>query len=99
MNDEKKPFVRKISDAERAEIRKEHDSWLRTIMIGAIDGVLIGIAVGIGIIVMDINGIGTMLNNSSNQIGYTLLLLAGLAQTFGMVVAGMSVWLKSTEDE
>ncbi len=99
MSEDKKPFVRKVSEAERAEIRREHDAWLRTIMIGAIDGALIGIAVGVAIIGLDINGIGAMLSRSSNQIGYTFMLLAGLAHTFGMVVAGMSIWLKSTEDE
>lgn len=90
---------RKLSDAERTEIRNEHASWLKHIAIGAIDGVLVGIAVGLAIIWLDINGIGTMLARSGNQLGYTALLLAGLAQTFGMVAAGAAIWLRATKEE
>lgn len=100
MNDtrDKRP-QRKLTETERQKIRHEHSSWLRHIAVGAIDGVLVGMFVGLAIIGFDINGIGSMLANSKHQIGYTLLLLAGLAQTFGMVSAGMAVWLKATQED
>lgn len=90
---------RKLTDRDRANIRAEHSNWLRHIAIAAIDGVLIGVFVGIAIIWLDINKIGTMLANTNNQTGYTLMLLGGLAHTFGMVAAGMSIWLKATQEE
>lgn len=95
---DKTPPPRKITEKERARIRAQHSEWLRHIAIAAIDGILIGFAVGVAIIYFDINGIGTMLGRSDHQIGYTFMLLAGLAHTFGMVSAGMSIWLKATQE-
>ena len=90
---------RKLTDNERAELRNEHWSWLCHIMVGAIDGILIGLGVGIAIIAMDINGIGSMLAASDSRTGFTWLLLAGLAQTFGMVSAGLAVWIRATQEK
>lgn len=88
-----------ISPEARDEFRREHQTWLRHIAIGAVDGMLVGMAAGCALIVLDINGIGSMLARSQNQTGYTLLLLMGFAQTFGMVSAGLSVWMKATQED
>ncbi|MEL7429956.1 MAG: hypothetical protein AAFN43_08140 [Pseudomonadota bacterium] len=99
MNEPLKRPQRKISEQERVKIREQHKGWLRHMAVGAIDGILVGIVVGLALIGFDINGIGSMLANSKHQLGYTLLLLASLAQTFGMVSAGAAVWLKATQED
>lgn len=88
-----------ITEEDRKRIRTEHQVWLSYIGTAAIDGALIGLAVGLAIIFIDIHGIGTMLSRSDQQTGYSLLLLAGFSHTFGMVSAGMSIWLKTTRQE
>ena len=97
--DSEKPYQKPLTDLERAVIRGEHFNWLKYIARAALDGMLIGLAVGLAIIFFDINSIGSMLQKSQNQMGYTLMLLGGLAHTFGMVSAGMSIWIKATQEE
>ena len=89
----------RITEKDRARIRAQHHAWLCSIGIAAIDGALIGLTVGLTLLFLDIHGIGSMLSRSEQQTGFTLLLLAGFAHTFSMVSAGMSIWLKATQEE
>lgn len=89
--------LRPLSEAERAAVEAEHWSWLRYIAISACDGMALGALVAIMLIRLDVQDIGTMLAGSSHEFGYTALLIAGFAHTFGMVVSGTAIWLRATE--
>ncbi len=92
-------FDKPLTDEDRKQIRAEHFNWLRYIARAALDGALIGLAVGLAVIFFDINGIGSMLHKSQNQTGYTVMLLGALAHTFAMVSAGMAIWIRATQEE
>jgi hypothetical protein len=87
----------RLSAAERAEIRAEHRSWLFHIAFGALQGMAIGALVAIAIVVLDVQGIGTLLKHSANPVGNTLMLVAGFSHTFGMAAAGTAIWFRAME--
>ncbi len=89
---------RKLTEREKAALRSQHDDWLRYIVVSAFDGMAIGTAIALALIWFDINGIGSLLANSQHKTGYTLLLVGGLAHTFGMVVAGTAIWLRAVRE-
>ena len=97
-DDEKREvrWQRKLSEHEKAQIREEHKSWLTFIAMLALGGITLGIVLAAMIIQLDVNGIGSMLSRSPNRIGFTLLFAAGLASTFGMVVMGVGIMIRST---
>ena len=88
-----------VTEAERKAVKAQHWYWLRFIAVSALDGMAIGALVAIAIIKLDLHGVGTMLANSNHQTGYTLLLIGSFAHTFGMVVCGSAIWLRSTEED
>ena len=97
--EDKRPAQRRLTESERAGVTAQHWSWIRFILISALDGMALGALVAIAIIKLDLHGVGTMLANSNHQIGYTLLLIGSFAHTFGMVVCGSAIWLRATEED
>ncbi len=87
---------KKLSDEDRAKIKKQHWDWLQFIALCALGGITIGVIVSVIIIRMDINGLGSLLARSPNRTGFTLLLTAGFASTFGMVAMGVGIMIRST---
>jgi hypothetical protein len=90
-------YPRQLTEAERAAVQAEHWSWLRYIAISACDGMALGALIAVTLIRLDVQHIGSMLARSSHELGYTALLIAGFAHTFGMVVSGTAIWLRATE--
>lgn len=84
-----------ITDKERARLHKQHWDWLKFIALCALAGVTIGALVSLWIVQSDLNGLGGLLARSPNRIGFTVLLVAGFASTFGMVAMGIGITVRS----
>ena len=91
--------IRLLTEEERAAVRAQHWSWIRYIILSAADGMALGALVAVAIIRLDLHNIGSMLANSQHEFGYTALLIASFAHTFGMVAASSAIWLRATEPE
>ena len=97
--EKRKPPPRPLSEAERRAVRAQHWDWVRYILISAADGAALGALIGVLIIRFNFHDIGDMLAASPHATGYTLMLIIGLAHTFGMVSAGTAIWLRATQEE
>lgn len=93
------PKPKPVTPAQREKMRAEHWSWLRFIFLAACDGMALGALVAVLAIRFNMNGIGDLLASSDHQAGYTLMLVAGFAHTFGMVVSGCAIWWRATSEQ
>ncbi len=84
-----------VTDKDRDAIKKQHWDWLQFIALCALAGITAGVVTAVIIIQYDINHLGTLLARSHNRAGYTFLLTAGFASTFGMVATGAGVMIRS----
>lgn len=96
-----KPWMiqQKLTDEDRAAIKKQHWDWLQFIALCALGGITIGVIISVLIIHNDINGLGSLLARSPNRLGFTLLMTAGFASTFGMVAMGTGIMIRSSLPE
>lgn len=90
---------RPLSEAERRAVNAEHWDWLKYIAISAADGAALGALIAVLIIRFNLHEIGDLLANSAHSAGYTLMLIIGMAHTFGMVAAGTAIWIRATQDK
>jgi len=84
-----------ISEKERQRLHKQHWDWLKFIALCALAGITFGALISLWIINSDLNGFGSLLARSANRIGFTILLVAGFASTFGMVAMGIGITIRS----
>ncbi len=85
-----------ITGQERERLNKQHWDWLKFIALCALAGITIGAIISMFIVKSDMNGLGGLLARSPNRIGYTFLLVAGFASTFGMAAMGVGIVARST---
>ena len=90
---------RTITDKDRAAVKKQHSDWLKFIALCGLAGITIGALTALLVVRYDINGFGTLLAHSSHRIGFTILLTAGFASTFGMVAMGTGIMIRSQTQE
>lgn len=98
-NGGEKPPPRQLTEAERRAVRAEHWGWIRYIALSAADGAALGALLAVLIIRFNFHEIGDMLAASPHATGYTLMLIVGMAHTFGMVAAGTAIWLRATQEK
>ncbi len=84
-----------ISEKERQRLHKQHWDWLKFIALCALAGITFGALISLWIINSDLNGFGSLLARSANRVGFTILLVAGFASTFGMVAMGVGITIRS----
>jgi Na+/H+ antiporter NhaB len=89
---------RPITDQEKQELKEQHWSWLRMIMVQTGCGMAIGGLVGLLIIYHDFHRIGTMIGKSQYWFGYSFLLMFGFATICGMVAGGAAIWIRAERE-
>ena len=90
---------RPLSEAERRAVSAQHWDWLKFIALSAADGAALGALIAVLIIRFNFHEIGDLLANSAHSAGYTLMLIIGMAHTFGMVAAGTAIWMRATQEK
>lgn len=90
-----KVVPRKMTDAERERLQRQHWSWIRYIVLCAFVGAATGVITVWLTLTMNVGGLGEMLARSSSRLGVTALLTAGFASTFGMIAMGIGIMIRS----
>jgi hypothetical protein len=85
-----------MTDQERERLKNQHWDWLKFIALCALAGITIGAIISMFIVKSDMSGFGGLLTRSPNRIGYTFLLVAGFASTFGIAATGVGIVVRST---
>lgn len=73
------------------EARRDHFQMLRFLGLHAAIGALIGIAVGLSLIVLDIGGLGRLFARASNPILPLILVIVPFASLFGGAAAASAI--------
>ena len=82
----------------RERLKKQHRDWIIYLILHSMLGILIGAIIGAALIWFNIAGLGQMVQNSSNPMGYALLLISGFAYTFGLLTVGTGVVIRSRDN-
>ena len=93
--DERGADKRPVSERERQRLVKEHWSWIGMIIEHTAYGIIVGALLVLLLMQFDVSGIGTMIANSEQGLGVTALLMISFGLTFGMVGAGIAIWLRA----
>ena len=83
--------MRNLPEMKPETARDDHWGLVRQLIINAIFGVGLGLAIGIALIYLDVGGLGTRIGRAGNPWLATFILLGPLALTFGGAVAGSFV--------
>ncbi|WP_075997617.1 hypothetical protein [Salaquimonas pukyongi] len=97
--DEHRQLKRRMSEAEKERLARQHWDWLGFIALCALGGIALGAVSAWAVLRFDINGIGSMIGRSGNWAEYTALLVGGLASTLGMIAMGIGIMVRSTWPE
>lgn len=90
---------RELTERERERLKRQHWDWLKFIALCAFIGGTLGVVTVLGVVRFDVNGIGSMIANSPNRLGYTALLTASFASTFAAIAMGIGIMVRSTLPE
>lgn len=68
------------------------------IVVQSAYGSAIGCLIGYLILHYNISGLGDLMWNSKNWLGYTLLLMFGFASLIGPIAAGVAIWMRAEKE-
>ncbi|MCB1386758.1 MAG: hypothetical protein KDJ80_12565 [Nitratireductor sp.] len=87
---------RRLSEREKARLRRQHRDWLGFIALCAAGGIAAGLLAAWAVLRFDVNGLGSIVARSGEWRGYTGLLAASFASTGGMIAMGVGIMLRAT---
>jgi hypothetical protein len=74
------------------------DGLVRLVLVNAIAGSVMGVIFAAALVLVDAQGIGTLIRSSDSGVLAFLLLAGGFAVTFGSLTAGTAVMLMAGRD-